>query len=86
MTRFVKPRNTTRNLPQGDFTFTPKVKVFPAEDSAQELEDAMNAFTNAFPTDPLVTIDNIQIDYQIVVMSNAIKYSALVYYTQIEII
>ena len=86
MTRFVKPRSTTRTLPQGDFTFTPKVKVFAAEDTAQLLEDAINIYTEAFLLLELRMIDNIRIEYQTPVMNNQIKYSALVHYTQIDIV
>ena len=82
--KFLPPRNTP-GLPQGDYTFTPAVKTFGPFEVLQDLEDEINLYFSAVVTvDTTININEVK--YQAArKANNVISYSAMLYFTVIEI-
>ena len=85
MSRYLKPV-TVPALPQGDWKFTPIVKVFGEHDSPQDLQDEMNQFLLLTTQEVESSISIGQIDYQATQKSNNnVVHSALMHYTLISV-
>jgi hypothetical protein len=86
-TQFLKPRSV--DLPaQGAFVYRPIIRVFD-EASPQDLEDAMNAKLAQIEVDETkyVVIESVEYQvYQTPPPMPSVKYSALVWATEVEIV
>lgn len=80
------PTAVPPNFPQGDYTHTPKVEVFPNYTDPNMLQDDINLFLQAVIPLPDVRYLIRDIKYQCTLTgppSNELRYSALMFYIEV---
>ena len=89
MNNFLRPSGAP-SLPQGDYRFTPRVKLFYQEDvhkssDLEDLEEGVNDWLDTFLVQDGKTVDVVQMEYSLAGSKEKESHaSILVFYTLIE--